>query len=411
METNESHFHADIVLAGGGLAGLTLAVELAKRPFFQEKSMILLDRDAKQNNDRTWCFWAEPQEILPPIVFKTWDKCLFYGENGEKSLQMNGYRYYMVRGVDFYRWAGEQLARRPNLRRVQTNIRRLDTRAGEAHTDAGVFSADFLFNSAFTPAPLLPSADALYPAPPLSTAPGAVGQSPVFSWLLQHFCGWIIRTTEAVFDPQTATLMDFRIEQKGETRFVYVLPFSETEALVEFTVFSPALCTKEEYDEEIKKYIHIFLKINTFEIVEREFGVIPMTDYGFRPNHEGRTTHIGSAGGFVKGSSGYAFKRTQRRLRQFAADWEKNGKPAPEMLRSAYRFRLYDSILLRVLNAGIMPGKAVFSHLFGKLPAHEVFRFLDEDSTFAQDWRVLNAPPSLPFMKAVFMQFPALAHL
>jgi hypothetical protein len=45
--------------------------------------------------------------------------------------------------------------------------------------------------------------------------------------------------------------------------------------------------------------------------------------------------------------------------------------------------------------------------LFSKLPATLVFRFLDEDSTFAEDLRLLSAPPTLPFTRAAFLQIPA----
>ncbi|MEI6409972.1 MAG: lycopene cyclase family protein [Bacteroidota bacterium] len=398
----------DIIFAGGGLAGLTLAQELAKRPYFREKTILLLDRDAKQRNDRTWCFWATEDEPLPPVLFKTWDRCMFYGENVAKSLKMGPYRYNMVRGIDFYNWADQQLAQYSNIKRVQTNIDGIDENAGVVHTSLGDFSAEWIFNSALTPTQLLPSASTLYPAPPLSVLQSNVPQSNSYTWLLQHFSGWIIETKDTAFDPQTATLMDFRIDQKGETRFMYVLPFSETEALVEFTVFSPALCPAEEYEAETRNYIHNFLKIKDFYIKEREFGVIPMTDFGFSPNAQGRTIHIGTAGGFVKGSSGYAFKRTQRRLRHFAAAWEKTGAPDPALLRSPYRFRMYDSIMLRVLRDRSLAGKILFSTLFRKLPASTVFRFLDEDTTFVQDLQLLNTPPAPPFIRAAFLQMPTL---
>jgi lycopene beta-cyclase len=410
MATNTLNIQSkyDIIFAGSGLAGLTLALELAKRPYFSEKSILLLDRDTKQRNDRTWCFWATEGETLPPVLFKTWNRCMFYGENVAKSLEMGSYRYNMVRGIDFYNWADQQLAQYPNVKRIQTNIDRIDVHAGIVHTPLGNFSAEWVFNSALTPAQLLPSASTLYPNPPLSVLQSNAAQSKNYTWLLQHFSGWIIETKDAAFEPQTATLMDFRIDQKGETRFMYVLPFSETEALVEFTVFSAALCQEAEYEAETRKYIHNYLKIKDFDIKEREFGVIPMTDFDFSPNVQGRTIHIGTAGGFVKGSSGYAFKRTQRRLRHFAAAWEKTGAPDPALLRSPYRFRMYDSIMLRVLRDRSLAGKTLFSTLFRKLPASTVFRFLDEDSTFAQDLQLLNTPPAMPFTKAAFLQLPTL---
>lgn len=401
--TNEKR---DIVIAGSGLSGLTLALELARRPFFRDKSILLIDRDEKTKNDRTWCFWATDDEPLPPVVFKTWDKCLFFGNDFEASLDIAPYRYHMVRGLDFYNWAKLELAKSPNIQRATANIEGIDVRAGIVRTDRGDFSGDRIFNSALTKIPILPAANTLYPDPPLTPTTDHESPATNFSFLLQHFKGRLIETPGPEFYPGEVTFMDYRSEQKDETRFVYVLPFSENSALIEFTVFSTALCGDEEYDAELDNYIHKFLKISDFKIKETEFGVIPMTDYPFARVAEGRVINIGTAGGFVKASSGYAFKRTLRKLRAFAGDWEKNGQPNPEILRSKWRYRFYDSVMLRVLQENAVSGKDFFTGLFQKLPAPLIFRFLDEDSTFADDIQLLSAPPTWPFFKTALKQIP-----
>ena len=405
----EAWSNPDILLTGGGLSGLTLALELARRPFFKDRRILLLDRDAKEKNDRTWCFWATEEEPLPPVTFRTWEHCRFYGEHLAKTLQIAPYRYHMVRGLDFYRWAKQELTRYPNVHRLTTNIRHLDAATGRVRTDHGDFTGGMIFNSAFTRHALLPTASTLYPQPSFTPAPaeereGGIPVSP-YVYLLQHFQGWMIETPAPAFEVQAMTFMDYRLEQQGETRFVYVLPFSETRALVEFTVFSPSLCPAEEYDQELNKYIRHQLKIADFKVVEREFGVIPMTDRPF-PTTEGRLTHIGTAGGFVKASSGYAFLRTQRRLRAFVDAWERSGTPDPTLLRSAWRYRFFDSVMLRVLHDRTVSGKDFFTGLFRQLPAPLVFRFLDEDANFFETLRLLSAPPTLPFTRAAWKQIP-----
>ena len=393
----EKHF--DIILAGSGLAGLTLALELARRPFFRGKKVLLIDRDAKEKNDRTWCFWAMPDEPLPPVTHKTWSDCRFFGENFSRKLDIAPYRYHMVRGLDFYRWAKSELAQAPHIQRITANIQSIQPDTGTVCTDQGDFQAKQVFNSALSKTPLLPPASPLYPNPPL-TPHSSLLTPHSYTHLLQHFKGWLIETPIPTFDPDVVTFMDYRLEQHGETRFVYVLPFSPTRALVEFTVFSPALCTAEEYDAQLRRYLHEFLKISEFRVEEEEFGVIPMTDHGFEPRAEGRVTHIGTVGGFVKASSGYAFKRTQRKLRAFVDAWERTGQPDPSVMRSAWRYRFFDSVMLRVLRENTVSGSDFFEQLFQKLPAHEVFRFLDEDATLLQHARIATAPPTWPFLKA-----------
>lgn len=202
--------------------------------------------------------------------------------------------------------------------------------------------------------------------------------------------------------------MDFRIEQRGETRFVYVLPFSETKALVEFTVFSPDLLPAEEYDAELRRYLDKYLNVSRYEVHETEFGVIPMTDYSFPSRAEGRLIHIGTAGGFVKASSGYAFKRTQRKVRAFVAAWERQGHPDPAMLRSPRLFRIFDSIFLRVLANRNELGSVIFTSLFRKLPPALVLRFLDEDTSMVENLRLVSAPPTGPFLRAFWQQLKVL---
>ena len=442
--------HYDIIIAGSGLAGLTLALELVKRPFFRDQQILLLDRDVKQKNDRTWCFWATDEEELPPVVFKTWDRCRFYGPDIRIPLDIAPFRYRMVRGLDFYNWAKTTLETYPNVQQLKTNILGIHTTPANSYpptvngrrstangqqstvnsqqssatvqTDLGDFTADWVFNSAMTKFPVVPPSSALYPNPPFTSPqstthnqqPTTNNQQPItsnqqptgYTRLLQHFKGWLIETATPAFNPEVMTFMDYRLEQKGETRFVYVLPFSENQALVEFTVFSPTLCTAEEYQSALQQYVEEFLEIKDFRIVEEEFGVIPMTDDPFTPTAEGRVIHIGTAGGFVKASSGYAFKRTQRKLRSFAEAWEQTGAPEPALLKSDWQYRFFDSVMLRVLRENAVSGKDFFTQLFRELPAPLVLRFLDEDSTFAENIRLLSVPPTWPFLKTAWKQIP-----
>lgn len=418
------HTQWDIIIAGAGLSGLTLAVECARRPAFQDKKILLIDRDAKSRNDRTWCFWATDAETaaLPPVLFKSWDHCHFYSPHFEGLMDIAPFRYRMIRGIDFYHWAKTELEKQPHIQWITANITGLDSEAGLVCTDRGNFTGNLIFNSALTAIPLLPEAGPLYPAPPLTHQPQSPicnpqsaipnSQSPIpYTRLLQHFKGYLIETPAPAFDPGKVTFMDYRLEQKEATRFVYVLPFSENKALVEFTVFSPALCAPEEYDTELNRYITKILKISDYRVEETEFGVIPMSDYPFRPAGEGRVMHIGTVGGFVKASSGYAFKRTQRKIRAFVDAWEKSGTPDPALLRSAWRFRFYDSVMLRVLKENAVSGSDFFTGLFQKLPAELVLRFLDEDTTFADDIHLLSAPPTWPFFRTALQQIPVLGKL
>lgn len=399
--SNTEHF--DIVFTGTGLSGLSTAIALLDQPELEHLSIALVDRDDKSKNDRTWCFWARPDELrrMPPVIFRSWPRFQFHSPVHSEQLQTRGYTYNMVRGLDFYTWAKQTLAKYPNVVWINDTVQSVEETSGTVHLSGRSITGTWILNSALTPFSVVPNYHKDDFVPPFSTNTTNPPAQTVH--LLQHFKGWIIRTPKPVFEPDSVTFMDFRVEQGDDTRFVYVLPFSTTEALVEFTLFSPELLSAGAYVEALHDYIRTFLKIDHYDIVEEEFGIIPMSDYAF-PNHtEGsRVIHIGTAGGFVKASSGYAFKRTQRRARAFAANWARHGQPDPSVMRSHWRYPAYDAVLLRVLNDKLLPAHQVFGYFFKNQGAYNVFRFLDEDTNFLQDLRAMSAVPVLPFVKGAF---------
>ncbi len=400
-----------IVFAGAGLSALTLAVEMNRHAYFDDYTFVLIDRYRKDTNDRTWCFWARPEENLPPVIHKTWEKSLFFGSYFEKILEMYPYQYHMIRSKDFYDWAQGVLNKRGNTRFVFANIERLDAESKTVHTDQGQFAGDWIINSAFTAVPVLPTGTDLYPTPAFSTLSQTAVDAPDHTFLLQHFKGWIIETDAPTFQEDQITLMDYRIDQHDDTRFVYVLPLSDRRALIEFTVFSPALLSAEAYDNELNKYIKKYLNISEYRVEETEFGVIPMTDYPLEYASTEGVLHIGTAAGFVKSSSGYAFLRTQRKSKLLVAQWIRDGKPNINATQSPWHLRLCDTIMLRVLRDKVVGGSMFFSRLFERLPAPLVFKFLDEDVSPVETLRVMNSVQLWPFIKTTFKLLPAYVRL
>ena len=93
--------------------------------------------------------------------------------------------------------------------------------------------------------------------------------------------------------------MDFRVHQDHGTTFAYVLPFNETKALVEYTLFTKTLLEQEQYDAGLKNYLTEILKLENYTVSHTEFGVIPMTNRKFEFQNNG-VLNIGTAGGQTK---------------------------------------------------------------------------------------------------------------
>jgi lycopene beta-cyclase len=205
------------------------------------------------------------------------------------------------------------------------------------------------------------------------------------------------------FDPGMAVFMDFRVSQQHGAAFMYCLPVSATEALVEYTLFSEALLPDMVYEAALQEYIAGIPGIGNYAIVHSEKGAIPMTNARY-PLREGRIVHIGIAGGQVKGSSGYAFRFIQKRTAAIVASLAGYGHPDHEEKLFPARFHLYDSILLRVLKLGKMGAPALFAGIFRHNPPARVLRFLDNETSLADDLRIMQSVPARVFLPAALAE-------
>jgi lycopene beta-cyclase len=58
----------DYLILGAGASGLMLAYRMAKDPFFDHKSILILDQEQNKGNDRTWCFWEKGTGEWDPLL-------------------------------------------------------------------------------------------------------------------------------------------------------------------------------------------------------------------------------------------------------------------------------------------------------------------------------------------------------
>lgn len=382
--------HYDYIFTGTGLSTLMTVYKMVLSGNFADKSILLLDENQKKTNDRTWCFWAKEETIWNSVISKKWNSALFANEELKRNLELKPYKYNQIRGLDFYNLVFEELSKHSNITFLKEKI--TDINELEKHvfigTEENRYTCNYLFNSIYTKAFAL--SQTKYPV------------------LQQHFVGWFVKTQAEVFNPEQATFMDFSVKQKGNTRFMYVLPTSKTEALVEYTLFSENLLTKEEYENEIQLYLEK-LGTNQFEILEKEQGSIPMTCYPFWKKNTKRVLNIGTAGGWTKASTGYTFKNSDKKSSELV-EFLRNKNHSPETTESLRmsefhkknRFWFYDLLLLDILYRHNELGSTVFSSLFRKGNPALIFKFLDEETTLIEDFQVILKCPKMPFIKALF---------
>ncbi len=369
----------DYIFSGSGAAALSLLSRMSDHPFFRKKRILLLDKSPKNSNDRTWCFWEEKPGYFEPVVYHRWPSLSFFSNHFSSSLQTGAYEYKMIRGIDFYRYCLEKLEKMDNLEWKYGNIH-FEKRSGNSllFCDGQLIDTEgaVVFNSIYQPSP---------------------ASSQTID-LLQHFKGWIIETALPVFDPVCATLMDFRVAQSEGASFVYVLPLSTNRALVEYTLFTEKLLEPGQYDRALSSYIQQFLATGQYEVKEEEFGVIPMTNRTF-PFYRDGIYHIGTAGGQTKASSGYTFRFIQKQSDRILDSLLKQ-EPLQQLSFSPGRFHFYDNVLLRILKERNPPGDEVFARLFQRNKADKIFRFLDNESGFFQELKLISTLQFFPFLRS-----------
>ena len=83
----------DFIIVGAGAAGLNLALAMNADDFFRTKTILILDKEAKFKNDRTWSFWEQGQGKWDKLVTKTWNKGLVKAKGEDIFLDLKSYNY------------------------------------------------------------------------------------------------------------------------------------------------------------------------------------------------------------------------------------------------------------------------------------------------------------------------------
>lgn len=378
-----SQKHYDYIITGGGCAGLSLVYHMLQTEL-KHKKILIIEKERKKWNDRTWCFWEKRANPFEKLVFHRWRHMYFYSDSFTKKLDLSPYEYKMIRSIDFYQHVDQEISLHQNVIRLQAAVEDVRDHNNEVEVLAGgkIYKGKWVFNSIR-----------------LDNEARLAGDH---HYLLQHFKGWVVKTDQPFFNPEEAILMDFRVGQHDDCRFVYVLPTDAHTALVEYTVFSGKLLSHSDYDAALQHYMERFLALRDYTIEHEEFGVIPMTDMPYARQQGERIVNMGTAGGVTKPSTGYTFLRIQQDTRALVQNMLVEGKPVRKQIKWQKRFALYDGALLHVLAQRLYPADGVFAHLFKNNPTERVFKFLDEETSLWEEVKVANSVPRLAFMRGMW---------
>ena len=369
----------DLVILGGGCAGLSLSMALAAQGGRRPRTLVIEPR-TEYTNDRTWCYWNDRSAPVPYAIQHCWQTMRVTHAGQGVSLDCGTRPYHMLAAQDFYAAAQASIDRQPDieLRRGMSVIGE-PSRSGELwniRTNAGNITARSIVD---TRPPQLPRRD------------GAT--------LWQSFYGQEIESSAAVFDPLSMDLMSFLAPDPRHVAFVYVLPVTPTRALIEVTVFGATPLAPRQLRARLEAAVAERVGVAPFTTLRREHGILPMGLNEVPGPAHMSFARVGVMAGGARPSTGYAFQRIQRWAVECAHALVGCGHPVghrPDPLP----MRVMDRIFLDVLRADPSRGGALFFSLFSHADPARVIRFLSGEAGIVDSLAVVAAMPVPPFVRA-----------
>jgi len=378
---NTSHF--DYIIIGGGAAGLHLAMAMAHDNYFSNKRVAIFDKTTKSGNDKTYCFWEKTTGKWNDCVSKTWRHAYFKDKKRTQSLNLKPYIYKKINAFDFYTFCKTTLTKKSTTFHFFTE-EILDVSEENTKVIVKTKNKEYNCSHAFDSR--------------IEVSLNTIKKKSTY--INQSFKGWLIETKIPAFAPERFTMMDYSIQWNESTSFMYILPVSRTEALLEYTLFTPETITDKDFDKQLKKYINDYLPNIEYHIKATEKGSIPMTNYAFNKHHTKRITKIGTAGGWVKASTGYSFKFAEKNALTIVTQLKQNKHPIGH--KSSWRFQFYDKLFLKILAHENTKGAELFAEMYEKTEPSLLLKFMDEETSVFEEFEFIKELTPWPFLKAIF---------
>jgi lycopene beta-cyclase len=371
----------DYIITGSNPASLSLALHMTESPLREKRILILSDISEEQQNP-SLTYWTKQSHHTDEIPSQTWTRARFVSRSGERELGLGAYHLSLIRGADFRSHVTQKLNRMPAVEWATGRIERIYDAAGQARvkTSQEEYSANWVFDGFSQPDPQMPDKNR-------------------FIRLVKQIKGWEIETGKDSFSADLPTLADFRTSLEGRMCFLQVFPFSTQRALVKFNVFSPVSLPEETISKAIQEYLADVLNLQHFDILAEENQVIRFSDQPISRRDGFRILRIGQAGGLNRPASGLPLQRLQRDSAEICASLLQTFHPF-KLSRIAARYRLFDSAMLRLFIEQGESCESIVNALSKRHSIEQFLRFLDEESTWQEDFQLLVSLPWTALLRA-----------
>lgn len=365
------------IIIGAGCAGLQLAKALLEQSSELVSSILIIDAD-KVHQEKSWCFWYDQNHQYRHLVRNQWSHVEFVANSLKVTEDIHPQTYQYINSLDFHQYHLNLFEKDDRIKVVYQHVNEIipNNKINKIITENDIYFGEYIFHT--------------------NLVNNLKSDSYPKVW--QHFLGWEIETENPFFDTNKATIMDFSLNDTKDIQFFYILPFSETRALVECTFFSKHLALEGVYEILISKYLSAKLNCN-FIIKSKEIGKIPMHIVD-SPNWQSDTiVPIGTAAGCIKPSTGYSFSRVMQHTKEIINAIKLKEKIP--LRRSKPRFLFYDKLFLHIIDYESFAMNNIFYSLFKNNKITTILKFLDEKTMVLQECLIFLRLPKKPFLKAI----------
>ena len=374
MSKNSHHY--DIIFVGWGASTCILIIEMEKQFLLKDKKILIIEPSEKLENDKTFCFWANRNDEIfqnfESIISKSWTSIRI---NDNQSSKIHPIEYFHLDSKDLY-VRTRKISSKFKIEHSKEKV--LSIKESETllvDTKENNYSTTWIFDS----------------RPPDFTKISKDNFN-----ISQSFFGLKVNLKETTLDSDVYHMMDFRISQEKATQFVYILPYSSTSALIELTRFGKEIIDNSDAKKELDRFITKYF--GSYEILDEEKGIIPMSSNLPEQAPVKNWVNIGTRAGNVKPSTGYAFKNMYRHAQLIC----KGGNLKSKKVKPNKRFLFYDQLLLIILTIWPLKGKPIFERLFEVKSSYFILRFLDEKTSFFEDLSMFYKLQIGVFIKSIF---------
>ena len=371
----------DLVILGGGCAGLSLARELSNTLSWNQRTLIIESR-TNYSNDHSWCFWTPKDPILrqtlEPMIDNTWEQWRFSGVGFSKVHTSLGKYYCHISANSFYQHALSSVY----------NHKDIELKCGK--------KAIIIKNCGSGSTIQLDDGSCVYASRVIDTRP-IIYQDASQAQVWQIFFGYEIETQQDFFDDATVGLMENLTPQPQATEFIYTLPFTKKRALIELTQFSSKLFNPMELVDPLNRYLAQHIGKNKFRILRSEYACLPMgLKYELRSTSQ-HYHYAGISAGAIRPATGYAFIRIQQWAKICASKLSQREKSLP-IIGSTPLVKAMDKIFLRALHDKPSIGVELFQVLAERVSGQSLVRFLMDEAKAEDYFKVIMALPKFRFL-------------